>query len=463
MRNFHYRRKNKTKIPFLIGFVLFMIVAVYIYMSNDFERESPKINAGDKVYWNLQKPIPLEISDNSGIKSYKISLIQEDKEILLEEKKSLKDYPKKINLELNYSKGRMLSTNAKTILKIEIEDKSYWNFFGGNELEKEIEVVIDEKKPLVNIISKSYALIQGGAGLVIFEAKDEHLSELYIESSEGRKFGVSKFLKDGFFIALISNDLRDKSFKMYIDAKDKAGNFTKTYIPFYYINRTYQTSKINLSEKFLDGKIEQLFSEISSKAGTTVSGIDRLDKFKFINEALRDANYEFIANYTSKVSNETIRDFNIKPFIPLINSAKVGSFGDHRFYQYNGKDVSQSYHMGIDFASTENDKIPVSNSGTIVYAGDNGIYGNTVIVDHGLGLYTIYSHCTTVAVSEGTKVKEGDIIGYTGTTGLALGDHLHFGILVQGIETKPEEWLDENWIKANITNIISDAKKTIGE
>jgi murein DD-endopeptidase MepM/ murein hydrolase activator NlpD len=60
------------------------------------------------------------------------------------------------------------------------------------------------------------------------------------------------------------------------------------------------------------------------------------------------------------------------------------------------------------------------------------------------------------------QLKQGDVIAETGTSGLALGDHLHFGIMIQGIEVRPEEWLDKSWIKANITNVIKEAKKIIG-
>ena len=187
-----------------------------------------------------------------------------------------------------------------------------------------------------------------------------------------------------------------------------------------------------------------------------------MDKFKFINEDLRTNNYRFIAKYTVPKTHELVNDFDIEAFVPLINSAKVGSFGDHRYYSYKGKKVSESYHMGIDFASVKNDKIRLSNPGKVIFAGYNGIYGNMPIIDHGLGLYTIYAHCSNLFVTEGMTLEKGHVIGETGTSGLALGDHLHFGILVQGLEVRPEEWLDKSWIKANITNVIKDAKKIIG-
>jgi len=462
MNNYHYRRKNKAKIPLLIISLLVIVGSVYIYLSDNFERIAPSIRIDDKLFWNLKEPIPLRIEDNYGIKSYKVSLVQGENIIILEHKEGITGKIRQINTELKYPKSMALSTDVQTKLRIEVSDESMWNLFAGNQKRKEVTVVIDKKRPLVNIISKSYALRKGGAALVIFEAKDEFLDELNIISGEGRTFEVFPFMQEGFYIALLANDIRDENFKMFINAKDKAGNVTRAFIPFFYQNRSYRTSKITLTDKFLEGKVEQLFYENNHEVAMDYDQISKLDKFKFINEDLRTANYQFITQYTKGRPAQPITDFEIEPFVPLINSAKVGSFGDHRNYYYKGKMVSESYHMGIDFASVKNDKIKLSNPGTVVFAGYNGIYGNLPIISHGLGLYTIYGHCSGLFVTEGMQLGKGDVIAETGTSGLALGDHLHFGILIQGIEVRPEEWLDKTWIKANITNVVKDAKKLIG-
>jgi murein DD-endopeptidase MepM/ murein hydrolase activator NlpD len=106
-------------------------------------------------------------------------------------------------------------------------------------------------------------------------------------------------------------------------------------------------------------------------------------------------------------------------------------------------------------------KILTSNSGTVVYADYNGIYGNMPMIDHGLGLYTLYGHCSNILVKTGDEVNAGFSIAQTGKSGLALGDHLHFGILVQGIEVRPEEWMDSKWIRDNVDKIFKSADKII--
>jgi murein DD-endopeptidase MepM/ murein hydrolase activator NlpD len=141
----------------------------------------------------------------------------------------------------------------------------------------------------------------------------------------------------------------------------------------------------------------------------------------------------------------------------------VASFGDHRFYYKQTKDniVSQSYHLGLDLASVK--MAPILSTGTAKVVGhtSNGIYGNMPALYHGLGLYTIYGHCSNVLVNKGDIVTNGISIAQTGKTGLALGDHLHFGVLIQGVEVSPYDWMRQDFIDRNILDIIKKAKSLV--
>ena len=143
----------------------------------------------------------------------------------------------------------------------------------------------------------------------------------------------------------------------------------------------------------------------------------------------------------------------------LPNAAPRGTFSQLRSYFYKGEQVDQQYHMGIDLASLSHAKVPAANRGRVVYADDLGIYGQCVIIDHGLGLQTLYGHLSRIGVKEGSQVQKGDIIGDTGDTGLAGGDHLHFGVVVSGQEVNPIEWWDPSWIKNNVTGKLEEAKQ----
>ena len=83
----------------------------------------------------------------------------------------------------------------------------------------------------------------------------------------------------------------------------------------------------------------------------------------------------------------------------------------------------------------------------VVHAAYLGIYGNCVVVDHGLGVQSLYAHLSSMDVKEGDAVEKGQTLGRSGTTGLAGGDHLHFTMLVGGVQVNPVEWWDPHWMR----------------
>jgi murein DD-endopeptidase MepM/ murein hydrolase activator NlpD len=132
------------------------------------------------------------------------------------------------------------------------------------------------------------------------------------------------------------------------------------------------------------------------------------------------------------------------------NAAPMALFGDKRTYLYGGKAIGDSVHMGVDLASTQQAPIEAANNGVVVFTGNLGIYGNTIIIDHGLGLSSLYGHLSGITAKKGQQVKKGDVIGHSGMSGLAGGDHLHFSILVGSQFVDPKEWWDPHWIADNV-------------
>jgi murein DD-endopeptidase MepM/ murein hydrolase activator NlpD len=133
------------------------------------------------------------------------------------------------------------------------------------------------------------------------------------------------------------------------------------------------------------------------------------------------------------------------------DAAPMALFGDKRSYMYNGKSVAESTHEGVDLASNARSPIEAANKGIVAFTGALGIYGNTVIIDHGLGLFTLYGHLSSIATAVGKNVAKGEKIGLSGMSGLAGGDHLHFSMIVGGKFVDPKESWDPHWIKDNIT------------
>ena len=456
------RRKNKklnsNKIFSIFFLLLVLAGAGYVYTAPEFEREIPTIKSEKNIWWNRKDPLEIILSDNEGLKSFKLTLSDGDKSIIVGQGVFDEKTKEKILL-VKYPKSKVLNPRAKQLtLTVDVTDSSQWNFFAGNSNQKTMMISIDYKRPNVNILANSRMINQGGSALVVFQANDDHLDKLYIEAN-GNKFLVQPYKKEGYYAALIAWPFVMDTFSAKIIATDMAKNKRVTKIPFYHKNPKYRTSHIKASDKFIDGKITDLASSDPDYA--TIDG--RLEKLKAINETMRLKNEKLINKLSVKVSSEILDTWKVNKFYPLKNGQRVASFGDHRYYYYESKDniVSESYHVGYDLASNSMASIKTSNAGTVVFAEENGIYGNMPMIDHGLGLYSLYGHCSQILVEEGDEVEAGDVIAKTGATGLALGDHLHFGLLVQGIEVRPVEWFDQTWITKFIDNVFKDADKII--
>lgn len=101
----------------------------------------------------------------------------------------------------------------------------------------------------------------------------------------------------------------------------------------------------------------------------------------------------------------------------------------------------RSMHSGIDLAAPYGTPIKASEGGVVIYSGWYGGYGKVVIVDHAKGLSTLYAHLSSTKVTVGARVKQGDIVGFEGSTGYATGPHLHFEVREQGKPRNPVIYL----------------------
>jgi murein DD-endopeptidase MepM/ murein hydrolase activator NlpD len=450
------RRENGS----LYGALLILAIAIggalYVYYSVMFERDVPAISMKNSGYWNLKDSLDVAIDDISGLKSYKVSLKSDTSETVLYEEQFMEAH-ESVRVKIDPPKSSYAMSDKNIKIVVEARDASKWNLFKGNITRSEFALKIDKKRPLVNIILNSYKINKGGAALVIFKVEDENLKNVYIETNFGKKFIAQPFYKEGYYISLLAWPITSVDFKATVIADDYALNSTQAYVPLYLQDKIYKVSNIKIDDNFLKGKIAELADEFEETQGI----VDPIKQFKIINEDVRIKNEKLIHEITSKVSDKMINDFKINSMYPLKNGQVVAHYGDHRIYSYNGENISESYHMGLDLASNAIADIKTQNSGNVVFSEYNGLYGNMPIIDHGLGLYTLYGHCSTMNVNNGDAINENTTIANTGKSGYAMGDHLHFGVLVQGIEVYPAEWMDDNWMKLNITDVISGAKDII--
>lgn len=461
MYNNGYKKKSNGFL-YLIILVLIAISTYFLVYSDKFEKESPSLDIVDNIFWNLKDDIEVTISDNKSLKFINAYAIASNGNKVSILQKKYQETTVKDTISLKFPEIGFFQNKGQLKLIIEVTDGSLWNYFSGNKTKKTINISIDRKKPSIQDILSSYSIKQGGSALTIFKIKEDNLEELYLETNTGLRFKPNPFYKDGFYISLFAWPIKQDKFRIYIVARDKAGNERKTRIRMYFVNKEYKKSYIKLSKKFINSnKISNMFEDNNDSFEAPA-----IKKFKYINETLRDANEELMNKFSRNFdSNKKIIDINLKRFWPQHKALAVAKFGDHRYYYYGTKSniVSESYHLGRDMASVAKDKIYVSNYGEIKVAEKNGIYGRNVVVCHQLGVCSLYGHLSEILSSVGDKVLPGNIIGRTGKSGLAFGDHLHFGVIIQGIEVSPADWMDKHWIKTNITQVAHDAKKIIDQ
>ena len=181
---------------------------------------------------------------------------------------------------------------------------------------------------------------------------------------------------------------------------------------------------------------------------TSIRPAIRSQKFLVINGELRRKNNEKIASFASQTAPSIL--WNGAVFHPFTNTGVQSAFADHRTYIYKGKDVDQQIHLGFDLASYAGTPIVAANRGKVLFAEELGIYGNTVIIDHGMGVQSLYAHLSSIGVKPGDMVEKEQQLGRSGMTGMAAGDHLHFTMLVNGQMVNPVEWWDSHWIEDRI-------------
>jgi hypothetical protein len=226
-------------------------------------------------------------------------------------------------------------------------------------------------------------------------------------------------------------------------AEDPAGNQTLSAIPALIKKKIFRSDTMNLSDAFLEKIRAEFQADIPALRGKTP-----IETFTHINTQLRVDNNRMLQSIGKKTEPRQLWN---DVFLRMKNAAPMGLFGDRRTYLHQGKPVGGSVHLGVDLASLARSPVEAANSGTVVFTGPLGIYGNTVVVDHGLGLSTLYSHLSAIQVRPEQRVARGEVMGTSGFTGLAGGDHLHFGVAIHGQFVDPREWWDPHWIADNVT------------
>ena len=317
--------------------------------------------------------------------------------------------------------------------------------------------------PRIAVLSTHHYVNHGGSEMVVYKATPADIaSGVRVGDVEYPGFpaagagveGADPSTKVAFFALLYDQPLNTP---IVAFARDEAGNQAKATFVDNVFEKPFKKSRIEIDDKFINRVVPDII-EHSPELKMTAPAQDSpemLAAFLRVNGELRTINAGQIAALAAKTAPKRLWD---GPFTQLGNSKVEASFADRRTYIYKSKEVDQQTHLGFDLAVTEHVPVAAAAAGTVLNASWLGIYGNCVIIDHGLGVQSLYGHLMSFDVKVGDTVTRGQVVGRSDSTGLAGGDHLHFTLLVGGRMVNPVEWWDAHWMTDRVERKLREAK-----
>lgn len=449
-------KKSKLPILFTILFLIFAGVGAYIYVIY-FEGEKPTVEIiTDTTYLGAKNTIELKAGDSkSGLKNLKVVMTQGEttKEIL--NKSFLKQTPPTpeslaiqtftINIDpkkLGFIEGEVSLTAVAT-------DHSLSGFFKGNSTLISQTATIDTSAPKINILHSERYIRPGGSGIIIYRLAGDPVNfGLNLNGTIHPGFLIGDG-RDDVYITYFGLPYNADDFtNAFVFAADQAGNKTSVPVSSVFKNTKWKKDRINVGNGFLNAKIPEFQQHYPDMTGSKV------EQYLYANNTIRHQNNAAINKLCQSPHPERLWK---GAFTRMAGSSRAG-FADHRTYYHAGEPIDKQVHLGMDIASTSRVGIKAANNGKVTFADYLGIYGNMIILDHGQGVFSLYSHLSQINVAEGDMVEQGFVIGQSGTSGMAGGDHLHFSMLINGLFVTPKEWWDQHWITVTIDEPLIDSK-----
>jgi len=317
------------------------------------------------------------------------------------------------------------------------------------------------ERPSLSVVSTHHYINVGGAEMVVYRVTpDDVASGVEVGDRDYPGLPAAGAAVDDIhltdpslrlaFFSLLWNDPTSTNIHLY--ARDEAGNSARAELDYKVFPRAPKKSKIDLDDTFLD----RVVPAIEAGSPEVKASGSLIDQFLVLNGDLRRQNAAKIAAFAARTSPEMLWRGDV--FYKYASTKAESAFADQRTYLYQGRVVDHQTHLGFDLASFAHTPVKAANRGKVIYAADLGIYGNCVIIDHGMGVQSLYGHLSSIEVPVGAMVDKAQELGKSGETGMAGGDHLHFTMLVNGQMVNPLEWWDPHWIQDRIIRKLREAR-----
>lgn len=315
--------------------------------------------------------------------------------------------------------------------------------------------------PVLSVVSTLHYINQGGAEMIVYRVSPSNVASgvqvgdyTYpgYPASGAHIANADPGLRVALF-ALLWNQTPQTPISLY--ARDDVGNETHATFDYQVFPRVFRVGRINLDDNYLRKVVPPILANAPDLKVPDPSNL--LQAYVQINRELRREDAEKITALSRETAPEMLWE---GPFKQMADTAVEARYADQRTYFYKGEAVDHEVHLGYDLASVAGAPVYAANRGRIVHAGWLDIYGNCVIIDHGMGLQSLYGHMSSISVKVGEMVDKGTELGHTGSTGLAGGDHLHFGVLLDGNAISPIDWWSAKWVHDRIERKLEEAGAT---
>lgn len=319
-------------------------------------------------------------------------------------------------------------------------------------------LTISTTPPSVYSLSTQQYVTQGGTGLVVYhvsESADESGVEMAGVFFKGYPLPMAAPAGAGramFCLFAFPYNAPAHS-QPHLVARDAAGNEATASFPVRTFPKTFRSRTLPIDDNY----IERVVMPIIANTPGLADQHDPEKNFLLVNRELRRTDTQELIDAAS----QSVAQFLWRgAFTPLSNATVEAAFADHRSYSYHGQIIDQEDHLGYDLAVVRHTPVKAANAGRVIWAKYFGIYGNCILIDHGYGLMSLYAHLNDFEVKAGDTVSQGQLIAHSDSTGLAGGDHLHFSMLLDGVQVNPVEWWDPHWVRDRILTKLQQYSST---
>ena len=357
-------------------------------------------------------------------------------------------------------------------INIFAQDRSLW----GNTAHYSKTMLVDYDPPKLRLLTPWLSLPKGGSALVLYEVADEsrvftglQLNDRIFPGFKARLFDRDFDVAGGVYMTFVPLplDMENGSEPMVLTvfARDEVGNRNEIQVPLK-IGAQVGLGKRRLDWTNAKGKIQRAFELYMGDERGVLERRRSVPQQPTFSEML-----SFVFDDYMPLARERLRESSPAPletklwenrfyFAPV--HEPLYGFGDSIDYVVGQESFKVNAEESTFFRSDSIENVTAANNGVVVFAGPLEPFGKTVVIDHGFGISTLYSGLSDIKVSAGTRIPQGGLLGQTGSSGLAPYGGVEFELHIHGVPTDPMPWVNREWLRDSVLNVLDQAKLSLG-